>query len=200
MLLRKLKRPSHSIHFSAEAKKDVQWWILTLKRFNGKSPIPPAVWTPLTSFATDASLDGFGMVWGNRAMAGLFALEFEDLDITKKEMLTVMVSIKHWFRDLANLKIKIYVDNQACVALLNYGITKSPFLASCLREIQFFLADFNIEIRAEYIPSKMNHLADLCSRAFSSDVHFNNFNKLVNNGTLILENVFYDKFYFEHSF
>ena len=199
-LLRKLKRPNHSLYFSQEAKKDVAWWLKTLKDFRGKCSIPPSVWTPLVSFATDASLDGFGMVWGKRAMAGLFTSEFDDLDISKKEMLTVMVSIKHWFKDLANLKVKILVDNQACVALLNYGITKSPFLACCLREIQYYLAKFNIEIKSEYIPSKQNYLADICSRAFSSDLHFKNFNALLNNKTLILENFYYDKFQFEHEF
>ena len=124
-------------------------------------------------------------------------MELEELDINCKEMITVMVAIKHWFEDLANLKVKIYVDNQACVALLNYGITRSPFLAACLREIFYVLAHFNIELKVEYIPSKENCLADLCSRAFSSDIHYKNFNKLLTERTLILENVFYDKFQFE---
>ena len=197
-LLRKLKRPHFSIHFSTEAKRDVEWWINTLRNFKGKAPIPPAVWTPLESFYTDASLDGFGMVWGSRALAGLFTAEFDDLDISKKEMITVMAAIKHWFEDLANLKVLIFVDNQACVSLLNYGITKSPFLASCLREIQFYLAKYNIELKAEYIPSKQNHLADLCSRAFSNKTYFDNFNKLICDGTLVLENIYYDKFNFEY--
>ena len=197
VLLRKLKRPNHSVYFSKEAKKDVAWWLATLRQFRGKSPIPPSVWTPLVAFYTDASLDGFGMVWGSRAMAGLFPLEFEDLDISKKEMITVMAAVKHWFSDLANLKVKIYVDNQACVALLNYGITRSPFMAACLREINFVLAEFIIEIRAEYIPSKQNHLADLCSRAFSSELHFKNFNKLLLEKVLVLENVYYEKLEFE---
>ena len=113
-------------------------------------------------------------------------------------MVTVMAAIKHWFSDLANLRVKIYVDNQACVSLLNYGITRSPFMAACLREIQFYLASFNIELRAEYITSKNNVLADLCSRAFSSEVFYENFNKLLSNKTLILENVCYDKFLFEY--
>ena len=196
-LLRKLKRSSHSIYFSKEAKKDVAWWIAALDKSKGKSPIPPSVWTPLVSFHTDASLEGFGMVWGSRALAGLFPLELDDLDITKKEMVTVMAAIKHWFSDLKNLKVKIYVDNQACVYLLNYGITRSPFLAACLREIYFVLATYNIELRAEYIPSKDNCLADLCSRAFSSAKHFSNFNKLLSDKVLILENICYDKFQFE---
>ena len=177
-LLRKLKRPSHSIYFSGEAKKDVAWWLKALETFRGKAQIPPTVWTPLVSFATDASLEGFGMVWGHRALAGLFTLEFDHLDITKKEMLTVMAAVKHWFKDLANLKVRIFVDNQACVSLLNYGITKNAFLASCLREIQFVLAGHNIELKAQYIPSKENCLADLCSRAFSSDLFYSNFNNV----------------------
>ena len=197
VLLRKLKRPNHSVYFSKEAKKDVAWWLATLRQFRGKSPIPPSVWTPLVAFYTDASLDGFGMVWGSRAMAGLFPLEFDNLDISKKEMITVMAAIKHWFSDLANLKVRIYVDNQACVALLNYGITRSPFMAACLREINFVLAEYNVEMRAEYIPSKQNHLADLCSRAFSSDLHFRNFNKLLFEKVLVLETVCYDKLDFE---
>ena len=197
-LLRKLHRPNHSIYFSKEAKKDVLWWLKTLESFRGKSQIPPAVWTPLASFATDASLEGFGMVWGTRALAGLFPLDLEELDINKKEMLVVMAAIKHWFGDLRNLKVRIFVDNQVCVHLLNYGITRSPFLASCLREIQFYLASYNIELNAQYIPSKSNYLADLCSRAFMNDKHFKNFNTLLSNKTLILDTLHYEKFYFEN--
>ena len=84
VLLRKLKRPNHSVYFSREAKKDVAWWLKTLQAFGGMSLIPPAVWTPLVSFSTDASLEGFGMVWGTSALAGLFPLELEELDINKK--------------------------------------------------------------------------------------------------------------------
>ena len=137
------------------------------------------------------------MVWGNKAIAGLFPLELEDLDISKKEMITIMAAIKHWFADLANLRVMIFVDNQACVALLNYGVTRSPFLGACLREISYFLAYYNIEVRAEYIPSKDNVLADVCSRAFSSEKHYIQFNKLLLDKVLILENIYYDKFNFE---
>ena len=137
------------------------------------------------------------MVWDDRALAGLFPLEYEELDITKKEMLTVMAAVKHWFADLKNLKVRIYVDNQACMALLNYGITKSPFLADCLRKLTFFLVKYNIELKAEYVPSKQNVLADLCSRAFSSETHFANFNKILQDRVLRLETVYYNKFDFE---
>ena len=89
------------------------------------------------------------------------------------------------------------MDNQACVALLNHGISKSPFLAACLREISFFLARYCIELKAEYIPSKDNSLADLCSRAFMNDTYFSNFNKLLQDGVLKLDYIYYEKFNFE---
>ena len=130
-------------------------------------------------------------------MAGLFPLEMEDLDITKKELATVMVAVKHLFKDLENLKVKIYVDNQACVALLNHGVTKSSFLAACLREIFYVLARYNIELRAEYIPSKENCLADLCSRAYTSETFYDNFNKLLQDEVLVLENIDYNLFTFD---
>ena len=86
----------------------------------------------------------------------------------------------------------------ACVSLLNYGITRVKFLASCLREIHFFLALYNIELKAQYVPSKDNCLADLCSRAFSNDAYFKNFNKLLNDGVLRIENLCYENFNFEN--
>ena len=76
--------------------------------YHGKSPIPPVVWTPLATFSTDASLEGFGMVWGKRAIAGLFTCDYDDLDISKKEMLTVVAAIKHWFADLSNLSVNFH--------------------------------------------------------------------------------------------
>ena len=59
------------------------------------------------------------------------------------------------------------------------------------------LAKYNIELKSEYIPSKMNCLADLCSRAFSNEVHYQNFNKCLSEGTFILDFICYEHFSFE---
>ena len=141
------------------------------------------------------------MVWvwsgGKRALAGLFPDNFDHWDITKKEMVNIMAAVKHWISDLANLRVQIFVDNQACVALLNHGVTRCPILAACLREMYFFLAKYNIELKAHYIPSKGNCLADLCSRAFSSVSHHTNFTKLLVDRVLILDLLDYRKLEFE---
>ena len=47
-------------------------------------------------------------------------------------------------------------------------------------------------------PSKQNHLADLCSRAFMTDANFSNFNKILKQGIIKLDYVHYDKFYFQN--
>ena len=51
-LLRKLKCPNHSIYFAQEAKKDVTWWLRTLRDFKGKCPISAFFWLPLITFST----------------------------------------------------------------------------------------------------------------------------------------------------
>ena len=123
-------------------------------------------------------------------------MEFEELDINKKEMLAIVLAVKHWFSEFANSKVLIFLDNQVCMALLNYGVTRSPFLAACLREINYFLVKYNIEIKAKYISSKDNKIADICSRAFSSDLFLGKFNKLLSEN-FKLDYLYYDKFDFE---
>ena len=59
------------------------------------------------------------------------------------------------------------------------------------------LARYNIELRAEYIPSKENCLADLCSRAYTSETFYDNFNKLLQDEVLVLENIDYNLFTFD---
>ena len=161
-------------------------------------PIPPSVWTPLSSFYTDASLDGFGMVWGKRTLAGLFPMNFEHWNITKKEMVTVMAAVKHWFADLANLRVQIFEGNQACVALLNYGVTRCPILVACLREMYYFLAKCNIELRAQYIPSKENCVPTFAAVLSAALVTMLIFTKLLVDKVLLLEVVDYRKFHFEY--
>ena len=54
-----------------------------------------------------------------------------------------------------------------------------------------------MEIFAEYIPSKENFLADLCSRAYSNNEYFSNFQKLLQEKVLVLDTIYYEKFNFE---
>ena len=59
---------------------------------------------------------------------------------------------------------------------------------------------YNIEIFAEYVPSKQKFLADLCSRAFINQSYYNQFNELLSAGTIVLENVIYTNLDFEYDF
>ena len=109
----------------------------------------------------------------------------------------MILGVKHFFKEFVNLRVKFYIDNQAVVALLNYGVSRCPFLANCLREISFYLAKYNIELKAQYIRSKDNCIADCLSRAFSNEVHFRNFNKLLDKKLIILDVCNYNDFNFK---
>lgn len=55
-------------------------------------------------------------------------------------------------------------DKQASVAVINSGATRDMFMQSCLREIQFFAAKGEFEIRAVHCPGVENRIPDVLSR------------------------------------
>ena len=112
----------------------------------------------------DASLSGFGGVFGPSVYALPLGTKLQHLHITQLEMLNVVVALKIWAKLWADKKVKIHCDNQAVVEVLTTGKTKDPFLATCVRNIWLIIAIFNIEIIVIHVPGKHNQIADLLSR------------------------------------
>lgn len=75
-----------------------------------------------------------------------------------------MVAVKLWGHLLANKKVTINCDNMVSVRVLNSGATRIAFLQACLREICFFAALNNCEIKANHISGVNNRIPDLLSR------------------------------------
>ena len=101
-----------------------------------------------------------------------------DLDSNCLELLTVVVSIKLWGHFWRNLNIQIYCDNMTAVLAINSGASRSGFIASCLRELWFWCAKYEILLRACHLPGVENRISDWLSRwhldpSFYSDKFFN---------------------------
>jgi len=58
----------------------------------------------------------------------------------------------------------VFCDNQAVVSALSSGKVKDQLLAACLRDIWYIAATYDFEIRAVYLTSGDNRVADLLSR------------------------------------
>ncbi|CAG2212027.1 unnamed protein product [Mytilus edulis] len=68
-------------------------------------------------------------------------------------------------------KILVRCDNQSTVMVLNSGCTRDAYMQCCLREILFYAAKYNFEIKAVHFPGVENRTADILSR-WHSDSRF----------------------------
>ena len=62
----------------------------------------------------------------------------------------------------------LYTDNQNSCRALNTGSSRNPFMQSCLREICFFAAIGEFQIRAKEISGISNRIPDYLSRYHES--------------------------------
>ena len=159
-------------------KKDLLWWCKFLKTFNGVSMMSMEDWSrPDEILESDATLSGCGG-WFPESRE-FFHVEFPsfllelNLHINQCELLAVMICVKLWRSHFVNKKILLKCDNQTTVSVLNSGSSRDSFLQKCLREILYFAARFNFEVRAVYFPEIKNRTADLLSR-WHMDVSFKN--------------------------
>jgi hypothetical protein len=155
------------VRLSGEFKKDLAWWQRFLPRYNGVSYIYHAPSSnPDAVFSTDACLSGCGGLCGNEYFHSAFpqSLLARKLDINSLELLAVVISCKLWGQTWGKLKILLYCDNQATVAVINSEKTHSSFMAQCLREMWLIAAVHDFDLRAIHLDGKCNRAADLLSR------------------------------------
>ena len=156
------------VMLSDDARRDIHWFQVFMPTHNGVSLIPEPEWSePDVVFATDACLVGLGGVCGQDYFTERFPdhiLE-QNLHISALEMLAVTVGIRLWGHKLTRKRITIFCDNKPTVITISSGKTKCPFMQGCLRELCFWLAKADCQLRVVHLSSEENRLPDLLSRA-----------------------------------
>ena len=127
-----------------ETKKDIQWWMHFLPKFQGTS-----------------------IMWLQDCMqVNKFTEEVpcQVNHIVQLEILTILIAIRKW-RDVLHSKVvHISSDNQSSIAAINAGRCRDSFMLQCIREIAWVCAEYQILIKMSYIRSADNVLPDLLSR------------------------------------
>ena len=170
-----------------EMKKDLVMWDELLSSYEGISLIDYGEFSQIDGvFSCDSCLTGSGGVFGN----SFFHKEFPDfvlaqnLSISSLEMLTVVVCLKVWSKNLAKKRIRIYCDNMATCIVINSGKARCKFLQSCLREICLISSLNEFQVVAVHLNSEENRLADRLSRWHLDSEYVQDFLSLTSSVTM----------------
>ena len=158
---------SKRIPVSHDAKKDIAWWNVFVQDYNGVSLIPSNCWSaPDKILSTDSCLSGGGAVSQTHFMHFELpaSIIMEGKYINQFEMYVVLIAIRNWKESLSGQNVLLYCDNQTTIIALQSGRVSCPFMQKCLREIRFHSAKLNFRVRAVYLASADNCLADSLSR------------------------------------
>ena len=115
----------------------------------------------------DAGPLGWGGVLSRPArlpVAGFWTAAEASIHITFRELRAVRLLILHYLQELTGRRLLLYEDNQAVVAILASLVSRSPELMAELRLLLELIASHDISLRALYIRSAENVVADRQSR------------------------------------
>ena len=167
-LLTKARHPRHHLRLTKGFFKDVSWWLLFLRDWNGNHFFYDEQWLSNTCLHlyTDACSKSFGALFGDQ----WFSETFDNVgvpnrrSITFKELYAITMAITVWSSYLATRKIIFHCDNSAVVQIITSGSSRCPHIMSLMRYLFYVCSRSNIVLTAVHIPGIQNSAADALSR------------------------------------
>lgn len=156
---------SSKVLLSSEFFKDLDWWIQFMEHFNGSVYFLDQ--KPITSLQTDACTQGCAGYYAGDYFYTNWDLDFPEMSnehINIKETMAVILSALRWGQLWCNKTVTVYTDNMTTKCAINKGSSKNSLLMYFLRELFWLSAIFNFDIKAKFIPGRLNNIADSASR------------------------------------
>ena len=145
-------------------------WTMFLKQWNGVSFFLDQQETDgeAMQFFTDATPSGFGGYFNGR----WFCDKFEENMIPEEckasmalfELYPIVMSAVLWGEEWCKKRIIVNCDNESACEIINKGRSRIPFIMKFVRRLVWCEAKFNFTIRASYIPTGRNGIADSLSQ------------------------------------
>ena len=88
----------------------------------------------------------------------------QDWHINQLELFTIVLACKLWGPKLAGNRILVKCDNLVAVWAINKLSSKSKIIQNLIRELLYWAAHFQFEIKAVHVPGVDNQVADWLSR------------------------------------
>ena len=162
--------PHFRIRLPVGCIDDLKWWRILLDKWNGKAFFLQQEWTnsPDIGLYTDASGSiGWGAYYQseNRWIQGIWSSEHLQYNITYKELYAIVAACSTWGAHWSKRHIRFHRDNEAMVACLASGTSRSPEVTTLLRCLFMICAEHNFMVSALHIAGVTNNIADALSRS-----------------------------------
>ena len=166
-LMKGVRKPYHHIRLSKGAKLDIALWLRFLTDFNGKSFFLDDAWETsdtLKLYTDSAGSIGFGAVFGNRWLHGLWPASWKTYNIAVLELFPIVIAIHIWGSLMVDKCVLFFSDNAAVIDIINKQTSKDASIMVLLRDLVLSCLTHNILFQARHIPGLINSRADYLSR------------------------------------
>ena len=157
----RLLADSDTVAWDSSCQEDLQWWSDDSHLLAG---LPLGLSSPGLSLFTDASDTGWGASLRDNHLSGLWSPHCSAFSINHRELLAVLYGVQGFLPLLRLRSVSLFVDNTTALAYLrNQGGTHSSLLNSVAQEILLLCEAHRIRLVPQFIPGRMNVLADSLS-------------------------------------
>eukprot|EP00736_Rhodelphis_marinus_P005269 Rmarinus@m.22913 len=152
------------VNLSQGSLDELDWWSANLHHFNGRRF---DVMEPTTDLYTDASDTGWGgaMFRGSRTVETWGFWESNPTDsINSRELKAVLLTLQALQHHLWGEKVLVRTDNATTLAYLRNQGGRHPHLTRIMKQIHEVCTSAQVELAAEFLPGRLNTIADRLSR------------------------------------
>ena len=169
-----VRKSYFKIRVNKQMKADLEVWLDFLKQYNGVTVITDNVWVSnekleLFTDSAGGSKGGYGIYFAGQWAQGTWPKHWVETGITRDmtllELFPVVAALMSWESYFVNKKVIFHVDNQAVVQIINMKTSKSSRVMTLVRQMVLMNLKNNTLVKAIYIPSKQNQIADCLSRS-----------------------------------
>ena len=189
---------SNRTNITLEFRKDLDWWEKYLPKFSGTGMLwMYHVKQPDYIAASDACLDGLGIVSDKEYGKMEFPAQVRSNNIAHLELWAIIVMCKVWIQKFHGKSVLFHCDNAAVVQVLNSGRAWDSELLRLMQEL-IFVAAGKFEFRAIHLSGKSNILPDLLSRWGEGARVHKKFHELIKGKNMIEVKIAPNVFTFTH--
>lgn len=157
----------HHVTLTAASRADLLWWRTFLSSWNGRSLFLEPWWTPspdMELFTDASSTVGYGAFFDNLWFAGTWDADLRGEDIAVQELYVIVLAVNTWGHRWPRRRVLFHCDNEAVVAVVRSGTSRSKRLMDLLRCLFFVCAKHHCSVSAVHIDGPSNAIADSLSR------------------------------------